>query len=459
MTKRKSLPAVPASNKSGVVQKLKGRMFVVSTNVTEITNFLQENHAKRAKTGIIKNENFYDTIYSECSIIVDSPDTTSVFLGQLHPDVLGSLRNLRIIVRDVTIWQHPNDVLHALKPIFACSPVRNMADIQLKARKAPSIVLPDDPFRPTKMRKYRSYLCFLVEGIVGLKVTLLVRQTMGQNLVTQEVMDWCLDQEIESPKVNIMHKLPPELREMVYAYVMPSGTEIIKFEGTIRNDYQCKDLRWQEYMNMVLACKAMSTEVISYVSRRCKFALQMETLDVDPLDIFEENNPTSFRHVFQAVVEMLPGWLLAQIGAVEMFIHVDDQPINIEDPLVPLLNDIRSNLRPKAATEAVRFTGTSDNECAALFSVHISAIPSLKIQLTFHTHPGSYLWVNSKWTPREKEIIKTILASLELNVRGHRSHVDLDYSTSDPVVDGLFEGNERYTVDEKGFLEADAGAG
>lgn len=458
MTKRKSLQAVPASNKSGVVQKLKGRMFVVSTNVTEITNFLHENHTKRAKTGIIKNEDFYNTIYSECSIIVDSPDTTSVFLGQLHLDVLGSLRNLRVIVRDVMIWQHPNDVLHALKPIFACPPVRKMADIQLKARKVPSIVLPDDPFRPTKLRKYRSYLCFLVEGIVGLKVTLLVRQTMGQNLVTKEVMDWCLDQEIESPKVNIMHKLPPELREMVYAYIMPSGTEIIKFEGTFRNDYQCNDLRWKEYMNMIVACKAMSTEVISYVSRRCKFALQMETLDVEPPDAFEEGS-TSFRQTFQAVVEMLPGWLLAQIGAVEMFIYVDNQPINIKEPLVPLLNDIRSTLRPKAETEAVQFTETPDHEFASLFSAYVSAIPGLKIQLTFHTYPGSHSWVNSKWTPQEKEIIQAILQSLKLNVRGHRSHVDLEYSTSDPVVDGLFEGNERYAVDEKGFLEADASTG
>jgi len=451
MTKRKSLQALPVNNKSDVAKKLKGRMFVVSTNVTELTNFLQDNHAKRAKFGTYKNEAFYKTIYSDCSIIVDSPDTAVVFLGQLHLDVLGSLRNLRIFVRDVTIWQHPNDVLNALKPIFACPPVRNMADIQLKARKMPSIVLPGDPFRSTKSRKYKSYLSFLVEGIVGLKVTLLVRQTRGQKWVTEEVMDWCLDQEIELPKVNIMHKLPPELREMVYAYLIPNHTEFIRFEGAFRNDYQCKNLRWQEYMNMILACKAMSTEVLSFVSRRCEFALHMETLDVDPPDTFEGGS-TSFRQTLQAVVEMLPGWLLGQIGQIEMVILVGNETIDMKEPLVPLLNDIRLNLRPKAEIEAVQFAGTPDDSLPPRFSVHVSAFPSLKIKLTFQIIPQSYMWVSTHWKPREKEHVSAIIQSLKLNVKGYRSHVALHHSTSELMVDGPFEGDERYTVDEKGSL-------
>jgi len=450
---RKGTPAKPVSDGTGFIQKLRGRMHVTSSNIAEVTKFLQDNHAKPARADKVKDAAFYKGIYADNSIIVHDLKSATVFLSQLHHDVSGSLRTIRIIVDDSIIWLSPNDVLDAIRPIFACPPARSMADVKLTACKKSPIVVQEKPFAPFK--KHKSYPYFLVEGIVGVKVGVLIKSHPGQNVVTEKVMNWCLDQGVEPPKVNFTKRLPQELREMIYANNIPtSEIEVIRCGGTSRDARRPKDLLWREFLSMALTCRGMTADVLNVVSKRCSFTLRVEAPNLETRGFF--NQEAHLRTTFLAVRDTLPEWLLAKVGEVQMCMYMYRHALYIQEPLVPLLNDIATKFAPKVGREPVHFTAEDSlNHSASLFSVGVSTIPGFKIKLIFQAIP-SCLLLSGHWVAQKDSFVAATLDALKLNLRWCRSHVNLDSWSSYAMVDGNFQGAEGYSVDGMSLVEVGA---
>ena len=448
MRKQTSLPAKAVSDDvSGFIQELRGRMHVTSTNIAEVTTFLQNNHAKPARDHKIKDYAFYKAVYTNHSIIIHDLEAAATFLGQLHPDVLRFIRIIRILVDECIIWQSPNNVLDALRPIFACSPARCMADVQLTAVRAPPIVVPQNPFVSTKSRKrrsrkHKSYPCFVVKGIVMCKVTLLMKRHAGQEFVTKQVMDCCLDQKIEPLKVNFLERLPPELREMIYACNLPTpGVELIRYEGTRRSDFKSKDLLWQEFLRMILVCPMMSAEVIALVSRKYKFTLRMDSLDVDTRWGYDRPGPT-FREIFQVVKESLPDWLLAHLSEVELCSGFYARHVTFRDFLPCLLKDILCKVRPEADVDVRSVPLTHEGPAIGSsmdFSIHASILPGLQFKLIFLSKSVSYL---PRAYRNNKILIAATLHALRLNINWLRTHVNIDSEGPFAVIDGCFNSDE-----------------
>ncbi|MCJ1246407.1 hypothetical protein MMC30_003614 [Trapelia coarctata] len=450
MPKRKGLQAKRVSDGSGFIQKLKGRMHVTSTNITEVTTFLQDNHAKPVRANKIKDEAFYKTIYSDHSIVIHNLEVATIFLGKLDRDVLGSHRTIRIIGDDFMIWNNPDDVLAALRPIFACPPARSMGDVQLTACRMPPIVLPNDPFAPTRSRKFKSYPCFVVQGIVGCKVALLVRWNSGQNPVTERVMDWCLNQGVDQPKVNLMDRLPAELRDMVYVHNIPNGgTEIIRYEGKHRADRKNKDLLWGEFFSMICVCPAMSAQVIAFVSKKCTFTLRMDGLRVDtqsPHGLLLGDN-------FKAVAKSLPSWLLAQLAEVQMCLSYQDYYIHIREPLFVLVNNILSKVRPEAQIGPVQITHTNPADPSPTqVAVHLATVPDLRINLIFQELASNF-WQAPLGNRVRDEFIAAQLRALKLNMKGYHSYAYRYYPNNTiAIIEGPFDRKVRFSAQDKKFL-------
>ena len=438
------------------IQTLKGRMHVMKCNIAEVTKFLQDNHYKPARRFQVKDESFYKKVYSEKSIIIHHLDDAAVFFEQLDHHVLGSLRNIRIIVSEATILQHPQDVLHALQLLFACPPTRSMADTKLTATKMPPITMAVNPFSKKKSRKHASFPCFLVEGLVGLKLTLLVRRTSSSHTVTTTVIDRCLNQGVDLPKINPMYRLPREIRQMIYAYtIAPRGSEVIIYEGLSRADRTDRDLQWRDFLSMILVCRMMSAEVLNFAARRCKFTLHMQNPDSWAASAAYIRGTPTFRNIFKAVCGTLPGWILASFSEVEISFPLTKY-LSVEEPLAPLLSDMLSKLRPKAQGISVQFGHRSTIYTSSTdFDVNVSGIPDLEIRLHFRTSyqpigPGS---------PELYRFIAATLRSLEDNMELVRSHVDLAASSDGLVNDGVFTGAEWFSEDEEELLEADTDTG
>ena len=436
------------------IQKLPSSFHVTVPVVDELTTLLHANHSKPAARNMIKNHSFYNLHYSTCPFIIHDLEAAALFFRQLRPDILCFLRNIRIIVDTTTIKQSPHKILDVLQLIADCAPRRSLADIDLSAYPRARYMVRQVVASNTKGKTYTSYPCFLLVGLVGHNISLLVKE--DQNV--PETCTWVgcgvINRALKvkrcdspSSRVNFLHRLPPEVRDMIYGYLVPTGRIVFEENGTKKGqNYGAAFayLDWRDYCSMTHVCHILSDEITTFVTRNNRVDLRILTLEY----YWSDREVAKIHHMVEGFTQRVPDWLVQRLRSLEIWRNIYPNKTFVSEPLATLFNCIAAQVSPHSKEDlSVKFvcdwTELEDNDptiwstrgSTFLARAFVNKCPNIGFTFHFDSREDHFARQSNRLVAGErKKYAEAIVKALNLNMAGFSSMIDV--SLSDPVIVG-----------------------
>ena len=449
MAKKKGKPKPGLRLECPTIQKLPSSFQVTIAVVDELTALLQANHTKPCANNTMKNEAFYSTHYFSCPFIIHDLETAALFFRQLGPDILSFLRNIRIIIDQSTIEQSPHDILDVLQLIADCAPQRSIVDIDLSATPRPRYMVRSEQASGKKARKYLSYPCFMLGGLVGHNISFLVKNDPYLDThITREVLDHALKakkRDSPPPRVNFLHRLHPEVRDMIYAYLVPTGGILFEENGikTCITYQETSAIRhWQDYCCMTHVCRILSDEISAFVARNNRVVLRLLTVDY----YWSDREVAKFHTMLEDFARRVPDWLVERLRAVELRRNLSPNKTFVREPLAPLFEFIASRVSPNlkqalSVNFVCHWTELKDRDSmiwvrdgAFLARAFVNKCPNVDITFLFDVRDDQWSHLPNNMRGNRIKYSEAIVKALQLNIDGFRSTIDM--SRRDPVIVG-----------------------
>ena len=449
MAKKKSKPKPGLRLGCPTIQKLPSSFQVTIAGADELTTLLQANHTKPCARNTIKSEVFYSAHYSTCPFIIHGLETAALFFRQLGPDILTFLRNIRIIVDQSIIEQSPTNILDVLQLIADCAPRRSIVDISLSATPRPRYMVRNELASGKKAKTYSSYPCFMLEGLVGHNISFLVRDDPNiDNRITKEVLNHALKarkRDSPPPRVNFLHRLHPEVRDMIYGYLVPTGGILFEENG-IKTCITCQETsvirHWQDYCSLTHVCRILSDEISAFVARNNRVVLRLLTVDY----YWSDREVAKFHTMLEGFARRVPDWLVERLREVELRRKLSPYNTFVREPLAPLFRFIASRVFPESKQElsvnfVCQWTDFKDRDSmiwvrdgAFVARAFLSNCPEVDITFLFDVRYEHWPHLTTNVRVNRKRYSDAIVKALELNMEGFRSTIDMN--RREPVIAG-----------------------
>lgn len=256
---------------------LPGKMRVTAASLDECVRLLQSVPVEK------KDE------FKSCVLFIENLETASALFLNIGLELLDCLRHIRLTTDQTVIEQHPGQVVVVLQMLASCAPARRVEHLDLKFSRKPPVGFVIDGSRV-------ACPCFALHGFMSVNVSIVVKPYEDTRGTADEIMSTFLLALDPGPRVNFLERLPPELREMTYEYLVPQRCRL-PYHWTLV--FVHDDLMVPvTFRSLLLVNRQLGAEVLAKVAKTCKFECIIYPAALHGIGHFGEISPRSLLNNF-----------------------------------------------------------------------------------------------------------------------------------------------------------------
>jgi len=198
-----------------------------------------------------------------------SCDVVSAFFHKIGSKNAANVRSVRFHINTAAIVEKQEDIMDVLAELISPPPTRSLADLNLQITKRPPIV-------STVGRKKLGHPCFNVNGIVGLDLQVIVYRRPTDAVVSlSKLMRFANLRCVPKTGINFVQRLPLEIRQEIYRYLIPETHCISSTSHKTYNDPP----------KVFLVCRQMTQELLDLTYGTCYFNIRTARYSIEESEV------------------------------------------------------------------------------------------------------------------------------------------------------------------------------
>ena len=203
--------------------------------------------------------------FKSCILFIDNLETAAALFTKIGLELLDCLRHIRITTDQAVIEQKPTQVVVVLQMISSCSPARRVEHLNLRFSRKPPVGCSIDGRRV-------ACPCFALHGFMGVNVSIVVKPYEDTRGTADNIMSTFLTSLDPGPAVNFLERLPPELRDLTYGYLIP-GSCNLPYRGPVEV-FPRGPSRAElpvTFQSLLSVNRQLRSELLAKAAKTCKF--------------------------------------------------------------------------------------------------------------------------------------------------------------------------------------------